>query len=224
MRAVAGSYADWRSIDYRPALAELLPESLLPHLLPGQTALDIGCSNGWACLFLAEHGINAVGIDINPDAVASAHEQAARRDLSVKARFRVMDIVEERPSESFDAVLMIRLLTCFPDRDTWRLLLRRAHDRLAERGLIYIRDFMLDEASPIYRARYEVGVRMGWRWGNFAVSDAAGQPLFVAHHHTPDELSEIIAPYTRIDLNYHRSLSMNGNECRMFEFIGRRIE
>jgi SAM-dependent methyltransferase len=222
MRKLVGNHTDWRSVDYKPAIPELLPHSLVPLLSPGQTALDIGCNNGRVGLFLAKCGIKTLGIDLNHDAIDTARAYAERGGVSGKACFRVADIIEEPLSGGFDAVLMIRVLTCFPDLDTWRLLLHRAHESLTERGLIYIRDFVLDEGNPMYQPRYEAGARLGWRWGNFLVSDAAGRSLFVAHHHTQEELNEILAPYGKIDLSYHSSLSMNGNACRMFEFVGRK--
>ena len=46
--------------------------------------------------------------------------------------------------------------------------------------------------------------------------------LFIAHHHSREELDEIMSPYEKVFLNIHDSLSLNGNACRMFEFLGER--
>jgi hypothetical protein len=35
-------------------------------------------------------------------------------------------------------------------------------------------------------------------------------------------LREIMRPYAKMLLNMHDSLSLNGNSCRMFEFLGKR--
>jgi hypothetical protein len=73
-----------------------------------------------------------------------------------------------------------------------------------------------------YRVRYEAGGRLGWRTGNFQVNDSQGNRLFIAHHHSLDEVASITASYESLSYRSHESLSMNGNVCRMFEFLGRR--
>jgi hypothetical protein len=73
-----------------------------------------------------------------------------------------------------------------------------------------------------YRERYIEGERRGWRTGNFAVPGREGGMLFIAHHHSKKEIAEISYPYQEIFLNFHDSVSLNGNACRMFEFLGKR--
>jgi hypothetical protein len=46
--------------------------------------------------------------------------------------------------------------------------------------------------------------------------------LFIAHHHSMEEIAEIASPYKKLFLNFHDSVSLNGNACRMFEFLGKR--
>jgi len=222
MRNAIGQYTDWQVIDYRPAIAEVLPHILLPYLSNCQTALEIGCNAGAASLFLARHGLSVLGVDINPDAINIARAQAGKEESRARARFLVADITESQDLGAFDVVMMIRLLTCFPSVGSWKRLLRRAFSSIADGGLIYINDFLLDETSDVYRNRYEAGAKLGWRSGNFAVNDAEGNLLFVAHHHSADELKEIISPYEQKEFQIYKSLSMNGNECKMFEFIGRK--
>jgi|SRR5215213_497037 len=222
MQHATGEYTDWRLIEYKPAIAELLPNSLLPYVSGEQTALDIGCNTGSASLFLAQHGLNVIGIDINAKAICMAIERAEQSGLCTRARFIESDILNTQDLGLFDVVLMIRLLTCFPSLESWHLLLQKAYSKLKDEGLIYVNDFKIAEASEVYQKRYDGGVRLGWRKGNFAVNDTAGHLLFVAHHHSADDIDEIISPYSQMILNFQKSLSMNGNECEMFEFIGRK--
>ena len=46
--------------------------------------------------------------------------------------------------------------------------------------------------------------------------------LFVAHHHSIEEITLIANRYEKMLLNFHDSISLNGNACRMFEFLGKR--
>jgi SAM-dependent methyltransferase len=222
MRDRPGAYTDWCSITYRPAIAELLPLSLLPQISLGQTALDIGCNTGGVALFLASRGVTVVGLDINERAISEAREHAEAEGLAHAATFLVADAAEVSGLGQFDVLTLIRVLTCFPSLESWRSLLRNAYSLVKCGGLVYIHDFRYAEGSPVYQPRYDLGSGLGWRKGNFAVNDRDGQLSFVAHHHTREEIEEITAPYCVLALEYHTSTSMNGNECEMFEFIGRK--
>lgn len=223
MRDGPGTYTDWCSITYRPAITELLPHVLLPHITSGQEALDIGCNTGAVALFLASYGMSVVGLDINERAVCEAREHAEARGLAYAATFRVGDAAADVSGlGQFDVVTLIRVLTCFPSLDSWRSLLRNAYSLLKCEGLVYVHDFLYAEGSPVYQPRYDLGAGLGWRKGNFAVRDRDGRLSFVAHHHTRPEVEELTAPYSVLTLDYHTSLSMNGNQCEMFEFIGRK--
>ena len=109
-----------------------------------------------------------------------------------------------------------------PDHSDSQALLDRAHVHVKPGGLIYIHDFLSVPEIDNYRVRYEAGARMGWRPGNFAVDDQQGQLLFVAHHHSEEEVAAIARSYEQVLLEIHDLVSMNGNACRMFKFLGRR--
>jgi SAM-dependent methyltransferase len=64
---------------------------------PGASAIDVGCGSGWTTLFLAEAGIDALGVDLVPANVELARERAAR--WRSPARFEVadMDVLPDGP-------------------------------------------------------------------------------------------------------------------------------
>lgn len=64
---------------------------------------------------------------------------------------------------------------------------------------------------------------MGLREGNFLVKDDKNEPMFVAHHHSDQDVQFIAAPYQHIESLRGESLSMHGNSCQMFEFVGRKM-
>jgi len=194
------------------------------QLPEGSTALDVGCNKGGVSLFLAQHGLNVLGVDINEAAIDEAKLRAAHAGLSGNANFRVADILIDPPSAPFDVVLLVRVLTCFPAAADWQALLRRAGALVGPQGYLYIHDFLLSPESANYRPRYAAGKRQGWRPGNFAVNAADGALSFIAHHHSEEEVASITAPWHRVHFSIHQSLSLNGNSCRMFEFLGRRPE
>jgi cyclopropane fatty-acyl-phospholipid synthase-like methyltransferase len=224
VKTTNGDYQAWTSIDYQPAIAELYPRSVLPYLKPNDTALDVGCNKGGVSLFLVNHGVGVLGIDINQAAIEVAKRRAAEAGLEGSVRFLAADIIEEPPAVSFNLVLLIRVLTCFPNLTQWESLLEKARSLVQPNGFIYIHDFLIAHESQTYRTRYEAGAQQGWRQGSFAVSGPTGDPLFIAHHHSDAEVASIVAPYERVHYDIHESLSMNGNVCRMFEFLGRRVK
>ncbi len=213
-------YGAWRNIDYRPAVSEVLPLPLLPLLPLGGEVLDIGCGKGDAAVFLARNGHQVLGIDLGADSLAQARKKAAEEGLG-GARFEEADILEADLG-GFDAVILIRALTCFSEEVDWGRLLGRVDRSIRPGGFLYLNDFMRSDENEIYRRRYEAGETLGWRPGNFAVEDGEGEILFVAHHHSPEELARIEAPYERRLLRFYDSLSLNGNRCSMVEYIGRK--
>lgn len=222
MNTAVSEQKDWTQIDFQPAILDLPPEPVLQHVPAGSTVLDIGCNKGNNAIFLAGHGFRVLGIDINGAAIEVARMRA--RDLSApgSAQFRAADILEEPVICQFDVVLLIRVLTCFAESSEWDAVLQRANQLLKPRGYIYIHDFLTSPDIEAYRIRYAAGARLGWRAGNFQVNDARGNRLFTAHHHTPAEVASIRAGFETLRYRSHESLSMNGNACRMFEFLGQR--
>ena len=216
-----GRYADWQRITYQPAIEQHLPGELRAFLPAGARVLDIGCNQGSNCLSLAEAGFLVSGIDINAEAIRQAQERAEHRGLTPAANIKVADAVEE-PLDSYDAVMLIRTLTCIPDQGDWLQLVRQAWGAVVPAGLLYVHDFLKVADSEVYRTRYLDGVARGWREGNFQVTDPQGAPLFVAHHHDEPDVSRIQAQGETLVYREHSSLSMNGNPCRMFVYLGRK--
>lgn len=217
------SYLSWRQIEYHPAIPVLPLDRLAPHLPHIESALEVGCNTGSVAILLAQRGIEVLGIDINAQAIHAAQEHTAELRLGRAPRFCKTDILESPDLGHFDLVLLVRTLTCFADLSSWRRLLSRAHQHINSSGLIYVHDFTVSPEINTYEERYREGQSLGWRPGNFPVRDASGKLSFVAHHHSEEELQEITRPYQVLYLGFHSSLSMNGNECKMFEFIGRKI-
>lgn len=222
MNAGTNEQRDWSRIDYRPAIPDLQPLPVLQHVPPGSTVLDIGCNKGGNAILLAEHGYRVLGIDINGPAIEAARIRAQQLRASGSAHFSVANILEEPVTGRFDCVLLIRVLTCFAELSEWDRVLQRATQLLNPHGCLYIHDFLLSPDIPAYCERYEAAARLGWRKGNFQVNDAQGNRLFMAHHHSQAEVDSIRQGFETLTFRSHESLSLHGNPCRMFEFLGQK--
>lgn len=71
---------------------------------PGSTVLDIGCGAGRTTIALARQGYEVTGIDLIPEMIKAAKEQASIHN--VKAKFKAMNAVDiDFPDRSFQNVL-----------------------------------------------------------------------------------------------------------------------
>lgn len=61
---------------------------------PGDVVYDLGCGDGRIVVAAARLGARAVGIDIDPQRIKEAHENAARHGVTGKATFRQEDLFE----------------------------------------------------------------------------------------------------------------------------------
>lgn len=83
--------------------------------------LDVGCGTGEHALMAAALGLEAVGIDTAPAAIATAQRKA--RDRGLTARFAVADALELASlAERFDTVLDCGLFHVFEDDDRVRFV------------------------------------------------------------------------------------------------------
>jgi SAM-dependent methyltransferase len=207
----------WQRLPYAPAVRSCSATRLLARLPKTALVLEVGCGNGDVCIELAGAGHRVWAVDINEGSVRAAHGAAASRSLAID--FIVADAVEILPLPGCDAVVLTRVATCFPELTRWQSLIRGATASLVPGGLLYIHDFLFDPNMEAYCDRYIDGIARGWRRGNVLVQDANGHPLFVAHHHTLEDLAEITGPYSTAELHPYRGTSMHGNACTMFELI-----
>jgi SAM-dependent methyltransferase len=212
----------WRSINYRPTVQSYPPTRLVPLLEDRGPCrvLEIGCGGGEVCVRLALAGHRVFGLDINRASIRAAQHHAAAANAASRARFIIGDALQLLPFARFDVIVLVRVLTCFPAPAEWQRLLDGVRRSLAPRGIVYIHDFAFDASNDAYRQRYAEASSRGWRTGNFVVPAPDGLPLFIAHHHTPDDLSELSIPYETVLLKHHEGESMRGHVCTMFEFIG----
>lgn len=94
-------------------------------------ALDLACGTGLAAVWLALRGLEVVGVDVSPVAVAQARELARRAGVSDRCRFEVVDLDDGLPPGAPADVIL-----CHRFRD--RRLDGAIIERLAAGGLLAI--------------------------------------------------------------------------------------
>jgi ubiquinone/menaquinone biosynthesis C-methylase UbiE len=115
----------WRSTTEQAEIAELL------RLGPGAYVLDVACgAGGPSFAFVERTGCRLVGVDIVPEGVSCATEEAEKRGLADRANFVVIAAGQPLPfgDGAFDAVMCIDSISHFPDRHSalrdWARLLK----------------------------------------------------------------------------------------------------
>jgi predicted O-methyltransferase YrrM len=218
------AYRVWETIGYTPAVPVHFPDALIESLPPSSAVLEIGCHGGEASCYLARKrpDLRIRGIDINRAAIDGARQRAEREGLD-NVRFDVGDVLDTgASSERFDCVMTLRVLTCFAELDEWHDLLAGIERLLHPCGQWYAVDYLYDAANPAYAGRYDAAEAAGMRRGNFSVNTKAGESMFVAHHHTANEIDRFHQHFDVDRFRIFHSLSMHGTPATMFELLGRK--
>ena len=133
----------WHMDGPLPTLATWQSEGLLP----GTTALDIGCGAASNGLFLARRGYEVTAVDFAPTAVKLATRRAAREGLSLKAR--VCDVTRgDATLGTFDLLFDRECLQDLKAPAARRAYARVARSWLAPKGALVV-------ASWLYRTEAE---------------------------------------------------------------------
>jgi cyclopropane fatty-acyl-phospholipid synthase-like methyltransferase len=86
--------------------SEIQRRLVVGDLPRGGTALDLGCGSGVQTLLLAEHGLQAVGVDLSTTAIAKAKRRASYHPAGPRVRFIAGDVTELRGiGEPFDVLV-----------------------------------------------------------------------------------------------------------------------
>ena len=122
-------FKDWFNTKYYHILyknrnfeeAEIFIQNLVAHLnlQKGAHVLDLACGKGRHSIFLNKLGFDVVGVDLSPENIACANQNA-----SENLKFFVHDMRNPIPNEKFDAVF--NLFTSFgyfkEDKDNLKVL------------------------------------------------------------------------------------------------------
>lgn len=118
-----------------PSAGEVRPPAafaLVAHLFPSVgTALDVACGRGGATVWLAERGMEVLGLDVSPIAVDRARELARIEGVADRCRIEVHDLDGGLPPGP-----PVDLVLCHLFRDS--RLDRAMIDRVAPGGVLAV--------------------------------------------------------------------------------------
>jgi tellurite methyltransferase len=116
--------------------AKFLQDNIM--LLPKGRALDVAMGKGSNAVFLAKMGYEVEGVDISPEAVSDALEEARRAEVTIKAE------VADLESEYFIKKGAYDVIICF--RYLQRSLIPQIKDGLRKGGMVVYETFTIEQA------------------------------------------------------------------------------
>jgi len=174
--------------------------------------LDVGCGYGRACFFLNENQYRVSGVDVDRVQIESALKEAKLRHIHEEIAFIINDARNLCfPTSSFDAVIMLGLLTLVSKSERSKIM-NEVYRVLKSSGYIFIEEFGQTWENPIYSKRYKDDLAVTHELGTFTVKDDNGRILHLAHHFTREELIFFLKNFTVISFEediftsyYHRN-------------------
>ena len=177
-----------------------LPAKLIRFIQgkPTKTVLEIGCGYGRACFFLHEHGLEVVGVDLDPVQVRLALEEVKKRKIRQGMSLVVNDARDLCFSDcSFDVVTMLGVLTLVPKSGRPRIM--NEVDRvLRPSGYVFVEEFGRTWENPVYRKRYRDDAKVTGDLGTVTVRDESGMILHFGHHFTRQEIRSLLKDFSII--------------------------
>jgi len=201
----------WDKVAWDKVFTHPLNLPLLQTQLPlNSRILDYGCGYGRACQALAQAGYTQVlGVDSSAEMIRRGLQQDPSLALEVLPASGL-----PYPPQTFDAILLIAVLTCIPVDEDQRNLLTQLTRRLRPGGLLYISDYRLQEDER-NQSRYRAGLSEFGTYGVFRLPEGV-----VLRHHSIEWLETLTRDFKRLDLAYPEVITMNGHRAKAFQYLG----
>lgn len=138
--------------DINPARVEFIEKFIS---ITDCTVLDVGCGGGILSEALAAKGATVTGLDVEPDAIASAKSHAQNSQLNINY---VCQPIEDYDSASFDFITCMEMLEHVPDP---QLVIEHCVRLLKPGGYLFLSTInrtMQAYASLIVAAEYILGL------------------------------------------------------------------
>ena len=189
-----------------------LADDFLAALQPGDRILDYGCGYGRSLAQLAGLGFtNTVGVDFSREMVARGRREQPRLDLR-----HILRPSLDEPDQSFDAALVLAVLTCIVGGDEQTVVLQEIRRLLRPGGVLFISDMPLQEDER-NRSRYAEGVVHG-PYGTFDTGDGG-----IVRHHAHGHMQGWLSGFEPISRKQIDLTTMHGNPATGVQFVARRI-
>ena len=175
------------------------------------SVLEVGCGYGRVLAGLWAAGYkNLIGVDFSGRMIQRGRQNHRQLDLRIMTKQK-LDFADQ----TFDALLLIAVLTCIPDDEDQANLLRECRRVLKPGGLLVVNDFLLNNDQRNLE-RYQAYPEPA-PYGVFALPDGAR-----LRHHDPAWVAESLAAFQQLHYEEVSHRTMNGHQSRGYHYFGRR--
>jgi SAM-dependent methyltransferase len=175
--------------------------------------LDYGCGYGRILAELQVLGYaNLLGVDTFSELI----ERGASLHPALDLRFFNGGPLPFA-DESFDAVLLVAVLTCIPGDETQRRIVAEATRVLSSGGVLCLADFLLNGDERNQR-RYQKAQGKYDAYGVFELPEGV-----VLRHHDPDWVAGLTAGFSKLFSQVRQVETMNGHLSKSLMYFGRKI-
>lgn len=213
MRDINNQSDYWDDVAWKKEFTHEVSLRLLRESLPfNSRILDFGCGYGRVCQKLVQAGYrDVVGVDSSSEMIRRGHQQFPHLTLEAIGPSGL-----SYPPDSFDAVLLIAVLTCVPEDSGQRALMASLKGLLRVGGLIYISDYLI-QSDERNRERYQQHFAEFGNYGVFRLPEGA-----VVRHHTRDWIESLTGDFEDFDVAEVEAVTMNGHATRALRYVGRK--
>ncbi len=174
--------------------------------------LDVGCGYGRTLAELDRLGYrNLTGADRSRSLIERGRREYPRLDLRHQAAEAL-----EFPAESFDAALLLAVLTCIPSDAEQRSLCAEIRRVLKPGGILYVNDFLIN-SDERNRLRYEAAQEKFHCYGVFELPGGA-----VLRHQKREWVRELFYDWNELRFEELVYPTMNGHTSNGFAALYRK--
>ncbi|MCK5313078.1 MAG: class I SAM-dependent methyltransferase [Desulfobacteraceae bacterium] len=176
--------------------------------------LDIGCGYGRTLNQLYLSGFpDLTGVDISKNMINRGNKLYPYLNIQTSDANGI-----PFDDNSFDAVVLMAVLTCVVNDDEQEQLINEVHRVLRDNGVLYINDFLInnDQRNIDRYKQYEAKYK---NYGTFELQEKEGVSL---RHFAKMRIDELTCSFKNIVFEPVIYTTMNGNQSNGFYYLGRK--
>jgi ubiquinone/menaquinone biosynthesis C-methylase UbiE len=174
--------------------------------------LDIGCGYGRTLNELYNNGYkNSVGMDFSGKMIEKGESLYPHLRFEIMKKGRI-----KYPNNTFDAVILLAVLTCIKTNKEQMELLNEVKRLLKPDGIIYINDFLLNDDERNLK-RYEEYKLKHKIYGVFELPEGA-----IVRHHDKRWVKESLKMFKELEFKEIEYLTMNRNKSNGYYYLGKK--
>lgn len=181
------------------------------HVKKNDKILDYGCGYGRTLRLLKDNGyLNLSGVDLSEKMIERAKKENPSMNYAVVKNNKL-----HFEDNSFDAVLLLAVLTCIINNKEQEMMINEIERVLKPNGVIYINDFLINNDDRNFK-RYNKFKDKYNCYGVFELDEGA-----ILRHFDEKRIKELTKDFNTLEYEKVVYTTMNGNKSNGFNYIGK---